>query len=492
MKTKKITALFCAMAITVFASVQATAAANTDWPQFFGSNGQTGITMAQTPVTAVQTALSWSQNRVFTDSYGMSVSAWGTPVTVGDFVYVTDSNGKLLKLNVKTGAVAAQADCTNIPSYFSQIAYGNGKIFVPQETAKGVTISAYDANSLSLAWTSGEITHGTNPQQIASPIIYDNGRIYFGTYAFDSSWAYAPGVYACIDTNSGAAVWQHVNPSASYYWNGGAIVGSAIAVADTNGNITTFQLADGAPVGTIYSGGTVSSTPTYKNGTLYTSVTSGYIFAVKTSESGAIDASTAVKSAMLGGIISSSPAVYNGRLYVAGGGYGSTAPFSVLDASTLKTIYQIHDIHSQSTPLVSAAYESGSAGHPVYVYVADYGAVDSLGNHKAGSSRVYVIKDSAGQTAPSYETLFTPSAAQSCSQSLIPSGDGTLFYSNDNGDFFALVKKAVAPSPSSKPVSGSADTSAPPLHSPKTGETPAAAVIFLAVLSGAVLYLKKK
>lgn len=509
MKTKKITALLCALAVAVSASVSASAAANTDWPQFLGAD-HTGITAAQTPAAAAETELKWSTLSSYNGSWGPA-SGWGTPIAVGDYLYVTDkAANRLKKVNAKTGAVAAQTAVNDLPSSFVYIAYGDGKIYVPQETAGGVKLSAFSADTLAPAWQSSEIAFPSGTAQMGSPIVYSDHHIYFGTYV-SSNYVYVAGSYVSVSTDDGAVAWKTDNASSGYYWAGAAILGSAAAVLDNAGTIHTFALSDGHEVGSVPAGTAASSTLAYFDGVLYASLKDGYIFAVTAASDGNLTL-PGKKSAVLGGGLSSSPVVYNGRLYVAGGGFGATAPFSVLNASDLSVVYQISGIHSQSTPLISTAYATQANHQQVLIYVADYGAWDDNYLPVSGSSRVYAVKDSAGQTTPSYETLFAPAAAQSQSstQTLIPSGDGMLYFYNDSGTLFALGKKAVKPAQpasgassaaSAKPSSSSASaagtvsssSASSALDSPKTGEASAASAVVLLACSGAVLlFLKKK
>lgn len=509
MKTKKITALLCALAIAVSASVSASAAANTDWPQFLGTD-HCGVTTAQTPAAAAETELAWSALSSYNGAWGPA-SGWGTPISVGDYLYVTDkAANRLKKVNAKTGAIVAQTAVNDLPSTFAYIACGDGKIYVPQETAGGVKISAFSADTLAPVWQSNEIAFPSGTAQMGSPIAYSDHHIYFGTYV-SSNYVYVAGSYVSISTADGTVAWKTDNASSGYYWAGAAVLGSAVAALDNAGTIHTFALSDGHEVGSIAAGTSAASTLAYSGGALYASLKDGYIFAVNAASDGTL-ASSGNKSAVLGSGLSSSPVVYNGRLYVAGGGFGATAPFSVLNASDLSVVYQISGIHSQSTPLVSTAYATEANHQQVLIYVADYGAWDDSYLPVAGSSRVYAVKDSAGQTTPSYETLFAPAAAQSQSstQTLVPSGNGMLYYYNDGGTLFALGKKAVKPAEpasgassaaSAKPssssasaagtVSSSSTSSAP--NSPKTGEAPAASTAVLLACSGAVLlFLKKK
>lgn len=474
MKSKRILSALCAITLVLSVSVCASAESIKDWPQFLGSPQTPGITAAQTPVNASAAKLLWSAKHTVTSEYSgtkMENNACGTPIAVGGYLYLTLSGGTLLKLDAASGKTVASAPCKDIPPYNSQIASGDGKIFVPQQTSEGVQISAFGQNSLALLWQSEAIAYGSAAQQIASPITYYDHQIYFGTYTQDpKTYAYTTGVYACLSAASGKTVWKHENAAAGYYWNGGAVTGSAIAVSDTAGTISAYRLTDGSPVGTVSAGGPVNSTLCYANGRIYASVKNGYVYSVKADANGQITANSAQKSADLGSSITSSPVVYNGRLYVAGGGYGSTAPFSVLNAADLKTIYQIKGIQSQSSPLVTTAYATEANKNQVLIYVTKYGTIDQNYAFSKDSSCVYVLTDREGQTEPSYETLFTPSVPQSCSQSLTCSGDGTLFYFNDSGNLYAIGKRAVLPSP-------------------KTGENSSILIASVILLSAALIFV---
>ena len=244
MKTKKLTAWLCTLTFVCSTAAGAFAVENADWPQFMGSPASPGITSAKTPVSAAEAKQEWTARYTVTSEFNGSKyenNACGTPITVGKFVYFTVSTGKLLKVDAKTGKTAASAEVAGVPPYFSEIAYGDGKIFVPQQTKTGVKISAFNSDTLSLSWQSPEIAHGDVPQQISSPITYYNNHIYFGTYTQDSAtYAYTSGVFACVDTKTGQITWQQANDKAGYYWNGSAVLGSAIAVSDTNGNIVSY------------------------------------------------------------------------------------------------------------------------------------------------------------------------------------------------------------------------------------------------------------
>lgn len=505
MKSKKIVSALCT--VVFVCSMVLTVSAQ-------GSVASPNITTAKTPVSSAAVEQKWANKYVSTSAWGESASC-GTPVTVGNYVYVTDSNaGKLFKLDAQTGATVKSVDCQNIPPYFSQITYGDGKIYVPQQnnTNKTVQITAFNADTLAKVWQSAEISNpkvgSSDALQVSAPIFYYNQHIYFGTFVQDSSYSYVSGAYLCLNTSDGNTAWQHKNTSSGYYYAGGTVANSAILVGDCAGNLVSLDLATGAGKDSINLGGAIKSTPYFEDGKAYVSVTTGDIISVPVNADGVFN-KTAKKAIKVGDNVTSSPVVYNGRLYVAGGGYGSTAPFSVINASTMQIIYQISGIRSQSTPLVSTAYAAQDNNNQVYIYVANYfsGSFDNTtyqSTYNPDSSCLYVIKDSAGQTAPSYEELIAPSVLQYCSQSVVTSDAGWLYYYNDSGNLFAFAPKsvpadgsssggqsAVSSVPSSEAGAQSADGSSTvsQLQTPATGENSTSVVFTVLMLAGAAALL---
>ena len=493
MKARKITSVLCTLALVFTMAVSASA-------QEVASSSS--ITSAKTPTGAASVTQKWANKYTSSSAYG-DMNACGTPLAVGNYIYVTDSNnGKLLKLNAATGATEKSVACSNIPPYFSQITYGDGKIYVPQQTATSVQISAFDADTLALVWQSSEVTSKSGNLQIAAPIIYYNQHIYFGTYVQDASYSYISGKFACLSTTTGTSVWQYDNASAGYYFAGGTIAGNAIVFGDATGNLVSHDLLNNTVYDTAALGSAVYSTPCYSNGKVYVSVKNGNLISVPLKSNSTFD-DTAKITTKLGNNLTSSPVVYNGRVYVAGGGYGATTPFSVLNADTLAIVYQINDIHSQSTPLISTAYATADNHQQVYIYVTNYmdGATNPVtyeSTFNAGSSCTYLIKDSAGQTAASYEKLANVSVPQSCTQSIVASDAGWLYYYNDSGNLFALAPTAVTPKPVSSTVSTPAkstiaagNTSSSTPNTP-TGSSSTAVIFFSAAVVSAAVYCAAK
>ncbi len=490
MKAKKITSVLCALALAVSVAVT-TSAQQAD-------NGS--ITSAKTPASSTSVTQKWANKYASSSPWG-DTNSCGTPLAVGNYLYVTDSSSnKLLKLDAKTGAAVKSAAYANIPPYFSMLAYGDGKIYVPQQTATSVQISAFDADTLNLVWQSAAITSAAGNLQIGAPITYYNRHIYLGTYVQDSSWNYIAGKFACLNTADGTSVWQYDNANAGYYSAGSTIAGNAIVFGDTAGNLSSLDLLSGAVKDTVALGSSIYSTPCFSNGKAYVSLKDGNLVSVPL-KSDSTFYSTAKMTVKLGNSITSSPVVYNGRVYVAGGGYGSTSPFSVLDANTLHIIYQINGIHSQSTPLISTAYATADNHQQVYLYVTNYfSGAEDWSSFNADSSCTYLIKDSIGQTTASYEKLANVSVPQSCTQSVTASDAGWLYYYNDSGNLFAFAPVTETKPASSTPVipvntpaSAPATSTSSAAHNAPTGGSSSAVLLFgAAALSVAVFCATKK
>ena len=63
-------------------------------------------------------------------------------------------------------------------------------------------------------------------------------------------------------------------------------------------------------------------------------------------------------------------------------------------------IYQIPDLGSKGTPVLSTAYATAENNYKVYLYVVPY---RPDGQYPNRTSAMYIIQDSIGQTEPIYE-----------------------------------------------------------------------------------------
>ena len=124
----------------------------------------------------------------------------------------------------------------------------------------------------------------------------------------------------------------------------------------------------------------------------------------------------------------STPTIYNNRLYVGcmADQYGYVC---IMDALTLKPIYQVKGFQNaevKSSPLVSTR---GSSTREVTVYFS----------MNALPGGLYAFKDTEGKTSASLHTLYIPQAKQYCLSSITADDKGRLYYSNDSGTLFCVT-----------------------------------------------------
>ena len=442
---KKLTALLCAAVLAITSIVSAAAQSGdvrSDWPQFRGPAQSAGVTDAKTPTTKEDTAALWTAR--LGSGWGATP---GTPIIVGDYLY-TFGNGKLNRLSTETGEMLKAVDCPGQKGFFSYITYGDGKIFVPCTLNGRVVVIAYDEETMEQLWVSDNIGNEEDSLQPLSSVVYHDGYIYMGV----SNGSADKGLFVAMTTEDEDPTdsserkefaWTYAPETGNqgYYWANGAIVGDAIVFGGESGELTLHSLTDDTVYDTITVDGAIRSTVDYDvtSGRVFVTTKSGYIHSVKVNANHTFDKSSLI-SKFISGDITSSPVVYNGRLYLGGGGISSAAEFSVLDANTLEIIYKIDEILSQSSPIITTAYATEENNQQVYIYMVKYNGYAN-GGYEEDSSCLYAIKDSQGQTEPSYETIAIPSVLQYCTQSVAVGEDGTLYYYNDSGNLFAFGHK---------------------------------------------------
>lgn len=452
-----------------------------DWPQFLGAENSQGISAAATPKSGATMQERW---RLSTSSEGANgMQGWtdvpGTPIVVGDYVYYYSSE-KLRKVEVATGKEVATADIYGAPvnQFFINIAYGDGKIFVPCQTnnldsdtaVKGCFIRVFDANTLKQLYVTEKISGG----QMQSPIMYHDGYIVTGTYGRNSTYV----GFSTKDEDTGKTnevkqpLWT-VDATSKYGYSfcGAAYVGDYCYFAGSTtlhivnyktGAASTYELGEGY---------VSHSTLTYSSETkrLYVPANNpeggASIFAFEIGANGQPNAATALewKSGTVSGGTQSSPVVYKGRLYIGGGGgtMGSAEPFHVIDAKTMKEIYSV-PVQSKGSAAISTAYATAANNYQVYIYMIPYAPVGD-------QAEMWIIKDAQGQTKADYEVVKGVGKAQYCSQSVAIAGDGSLIWYNDGAALYCYenTDKTAASTPSNTEPDNSTTTT------PTTPTTPA-------------------
>ena len=432
--------------ILIFSLIHISAFAS-DWPQFLGNPENQGVSFADGAVKGSDLNLRWELN---TGSTWCDVP--GTPVIVDGYVYYYSSQ-YLRKIELSTGNEIRKVQIYGEPvnQFFVNIAYGDGKIFVPCQVdnlddgleIKGAFLRVFDAYSLEQLY----VTESLGSGQPQSPVMYHDG--YFVTGIYGRNAIYAGFTSEDEDTTRPDEIkpvsWS-VNAVSKYgfSFNGAAFLGDYCYFG--NGNILDIVNyktgeARSLDMGTEYS---IRSTVTYSNETkrLYVALnhndSRAAIFSYELSKDGMPEQSTLCKwiSDIEGGGTQAAPVIYKGRLYLGGGGHtmGSNEPFWVLDAITLKEIYSV-PVLTKGSASISVSYSVEENDHQVYIYVVPYAP------NEKGLSELWIISDKEGQTKPQYEVIENIGKPQYCSQSVIVASDGSLIWYNDGRYLYCYENK---------------------------------------------------
>lgn len=397
---------------------------NTYWGQTFKNPHHQSIVEVPLAINKENISEKWSATLY--SGFGSS----GSPVVAGDYIFIA-AGGNLKKYSIITGELIAESPLEGRTGFFSFIAYGDGKIFVPQNNG---LLQAFDAVTLKSLWTAQTEDKG---QQLC-PVVYHDGYIYTGTWKSKGT-----GVYYCISTedkeNENSAetkdfVWQTEN--AGYYWSGGTIVGDHIFVGNDLGQMLSLnrlsgEVKDSWIIDTELSTSTIRCGTSYdtKTGRLFfTGKETKKIYSVIINEDGTFNAESKM-SADVAGQPTTAPTVHNGRVYACSGTMTSGGGFDVFDAETLEKIYTV-DMGgiSQSTPVISTAFANESNNNTVYIYVCL--------NNSTGD--IVCIKDFEGNTEPIIQYKWTAPTTQYCTWSMVVDQYGTMYYKNDSGNLWAL------------------------------------------------------
>lgn len=417
-----------------------------NWPQFMGNLQLQGISDAKTPRTAEEIELKWQ----YTESRGEGdwVTTPGTPIIVGDYTYCYVYE-KLIKFETSTGKIVRTAPAPGDAAFFINLAYGDGKVFVPRHVTRkdgkpGKTyLIAYDADTLEQLFVTESIADGA---QIQAQVFYHDGYVYTGPRTFNGKYA----AFKTTDIDPSRpdevvkAAWTiETDSTLGFGTNAGpAFVNGAVIFADQGkmrregSKVWSVDAKTGQVIDTMIlpNKEVVSSTIVYypKNNRIYINATDhdkGAVvrsFEINNDGSFKKDSMKAYISDVNGGGTQASPVIYNDRLYLAGGGrtMGSQEPFHVIDANTMEEIYRIDEIKTKGTPILTTAYATKENNHEVYIYLVPYAPEN-------GMSVMYIIRDSIGQTVPKYEKVANIGEPQYASQSMAISPNGDMIFYND-------------------------------------------------------------
>jgi outer membrane protein assembly factor BamB len=420
------------------------------WSSFQKDTYNTGVTSEAGPITAPDMNLSWDCLVHPGSMAGIDVE----PLVVNDSVFVYAYANALASYNRTTGELNWKSYPPGGAFIFqlSTPAYGDGKIFAASSTGK---VFAYDAWTGELLWEDMVPTLNPVPEtiysQLNTPILYDNGRIYFG------EWGGADETpskrYYCY-TEDGERVWQwNATTGGSYYWSGATVIGDYLIFGEMGDGSSWTGSGSGAPCNvtslykhngtlvdeiTIDGASWIASSIAYceDNNRIYFTTKAGQCVSIEMNPDGTFNDSSMVMCDF--GVKSScTPAVYNGRLYIGTGQFGTGSRLLLcLNSTDLSEIWNFTangDI--EASVVISTAYDDGDG--EVYLYFTT----------NCDDGTAYCLKDNATNTqAPTPEWTFTPesSKVQYILQG-VALADGWVYFGNDAGYLFGLTEGSVEP-----------------------------------------------
>lgn len=401
------------------------------WTSFRNEKGESGANTihAATPVDTNTTGPKWKKR--FSQSMGSVMNS--TPIITEKNIYIVSKD--VLYKTDKEGTILSTLQLCASMNSMCHMASDGKNLYIP---LGGGLLQCVEMNTMTAVWTSEPF----GGQSLTTLYIHD-GLVYAGTTNGDGS----AGCYYCVGAEDGKTRWSYQNETfpCGYYWSGA--ISATLSTEEyllfggDNGilvshSLTSDQVYDTLDLTSITgSKGKIRAGITYDAGSnaFYTTSNNGYLYQIRMGENGKFDR---VNSVFLGDSAgktvncTSTPTIYNGRIYVSSY-YDNAGRISVIDADTMHTIYAAAtgtaDI--KSSPLVSTGYATEENHHRVYVYFTQ--------NTVPGG--VYYIEDSSVTESADIKTLFEPkNNPQFCLHSLAADAEGTLYYSNDSGTFFAV------------------------------------------------------
>lgn len=422
------------------------------WTSFRNEEGRSEANTihAATPINTNTTGPRWKKR--FSQSMGSVMNS--TPVITEKNIYIVSKN--VLYKTDKEGTILTTLQLCASMNSMCHMASDGKSLYIP---LGGGLLQCVDMDTMTLVWTSESF----GGQSLTTVYIH-NGLVYAGTTNGDGS----EGCYYCVGAEDGKTRWSYQNETfpCGYYWSGA--VSATLPAEDCllfggdNGilvshSLTSDQVYDTLDLSSITgSKGKIRAGITYDaaSNAFYTTSNNGYLYQIRMGENGNFDT---VNSVFLGDSAdktvncTSTPTIYNSRIYVCSY-YDNAGRISVIDAGTMHTVYTATtgtaDI--KSSPLVSTGYATEENHRRVYVYFTQ--------NTLPGG--IYYIEDSSVAESAEIKTLYEPkNNPQFCLQSLAADTEGTLYYSNDSGTFFAVhegfAANDILPSPSPTPPADS-------------------------------------
>lgn len=362
------------------------------------------------------------------------------PIMGTNGIYVVNSN-ILYELSYANGQVLRQTTLKEKMNSVCNMLLEEHFLYIP--LANG-TIQCVDTTSMTSLWQSESF----GGQSLSTTFCQD-GYLYAGTTNVLSNGT-TTGLFYCLNAKDGSTVWTYEDKDhpGGYYWSGAIVYEDALYFTGDNGILVSHSLTEPVVYDTaVLTTANIRAGLTYHKGTdaLYTVAKDGTLFQIQCGNQKITKVSSGkIMNGAKFITCTSTPTIYNNRLYVGcmADQYGYVC---VMDALTLKPIYQVKGFQNaevKSSPLVSTR---GSSTREVTVYFS----------MNALPGGLYAFKDTEGKTSSSLHTLYIPLAKQYCLSSITADDKGRLYYSNDSGTLFCVTLAKDIPATSTPTVSNS-------------------------------------
>jgi outer membrane protein assembly factor BamB len=404
----------CIMAILALAPASAHAS---DWPLSHADAYNSGVTTDAGPLSL--NGSYW--DRTLGSGINMFAGIDVEPVVGDGKVYVVSYNGSVYAFYLNgtpawKNTVLGGQDSFIIgnPAYHDHVLY---IVLWLGNSSADTGVHAIDTDDGSLAWSNNELPKC----QPVTPILYDDGMIYFGTWQKHTA-------YYGVNATTGAIAWERNSTSGGgYYWAGASAAGNYLVYGDDAGHVTsvnkkTGELADDLNVSDTFDVNSeeIRSSIVYdeNENSIFFSSQGGYAYSLGFNKTtGKFEPSKKWNTYVE--FSTSTPAIYDGRLYVGAGTFSTGGKVYCLSEANGSVIWAYATNGGvQSSPTISVI-----DGNP-YVYFTS----------NCANGTAYCL-DGSGKLLWS----FTPpeSKAQYLLCGVAISG-GWAFFGNDAGYLFAI------------------------------------------------------
>lgn len=413
------------------------------WPGFAGGGAGAVVEGVDTP--AGSGAAVWKHSLLTDDERANYASpAASDPIIVGGKIYLvigsstydaannwaeTKSLGRLEVIDASTGAVERTVALSRGLDSTCRPVYADGIIVIP---LAGGFLQAVSASTLETIWTVDAIEGA----QCISTLTASDGYVYVATA---DSLGSSGGMYGAesgtlrrVNLYTGALSGVMTSDSAGYYWAGGISTKGYFVIGDDAGEVVVYTSDLSQRLSATKLSAYVHASLMQSDGYIYAVTADGVLHKLTLSDAGAI---SEVGSCRFASSSTSTPTIVDGVAYVGGSSDGAGA-LAVIDLGSMTVKALVDDYGDGSADGVALPSDVKSAplvsvrGDDTYVYFTSNGLPGGIYSYRVGDERANL--------------LFEPSEGdQNYSISSVVCGpDGTLYFTNDSGNLFAVRSKA--------------------------------------------------